>query len=260
MNITLKNCKFHNNTSNGSFTTSPYQGSAGGCSIGYNNIAFAFTVPSLQDGARVLITNCNFTDNSARIPASGVSTSVKDRDLLCAQRRSRSLTDVLTPVYKFNGRGGGLAVLVNIDIPLFFKFTDNIVMNNCAEAFGGGVYCITRRHSNQTYRFSNSTFVNNRGPKAGGLALVYLLNTSNTEFTVHSYVYNCKFYDNTASEIAGAAVVSAVYGLASNIFVTFKECNFSNNAAKIYGGAVDIASYDFFDNIENQSLVNFHNW
>ena len=253
MNITVKNCKFHNNTSDSLFTTSPYQGSAGGCSIGYNSANSNFTnigygefvaaISSLQDGAHVLITNCIFTDNSARI-------------LDC---QTRSSTDALTHNI-FHGRGGALAVLVNIYIPLIFTFTDNIVMNNYAEAFGGGVYCITQRHSNQRYRFSNSIFANNRGPKAGGLALLYLLNTSNTEFTVHSYVYNCKFYDNTASEIAGAAIVSAVYGLASNIFVTFKECNFSNNTAKIYGGAVDIASYYFFDNIEKQSYVNFHNW
>ena len=256
MNITVKNCKFHNNTSDSLFTTSLYQGSAGGCSIGYNfpktpiqdsNAAFVSTVPSHQDGAHVLITDCIFTDNSARI--------------LAKQKKSRSSTDALTHNV-FHGRGGAVAVLVNIDIPLSFKFTDNIVMNNYAEAFGGGVYRITPRRSNQTYKFSNSIFANNSGPKAGGLALVYLLNASNTlsEFVVHDYIYNCTFHNNDASEIAGAAIVSAVYGVATNIVVTFRECNFFNNTAKVYGGAVDITSYDFFDNIEEQSLVNFHNW
>ena len=135
-------------------------------------------------------------------------------------------------------------------------------MNNYAEAFGGGVYCITQRRSNQMYRFVSNVFVNNRGARAGGLALIYLLNASNTlsEFSVKDYIYNCTFYNNSASEIAGAAIVSAVYGLATNIFVTFKDCNFFNNTAALYGGAVDITSYDFFDHIEKQSLVDFNNW
>ena len=261
MNITMKNCRFHNNTSNSLFTTSPYQGSAGGCSIGYNSAdsstdsnstkqpihdnngaVYILSVPSLQDGAHVLITNCTFTDNSARILPSQTSSS------------NDALTNSIFP-----GRGGAVAVLVNIDIPFIFKFTDNIVMNNYAEAFGGGVYCITRRRSNQTYIFSSSTFVNNWGTKVGGLALLYVLNTL-SEHAVHNNVCNCKFYNNNASEIAGAAIVAAVYGIASNIFVTFKECNFFNNMAKVYGGAVSITSYDFFDSIEKQSLVNFHNW
>ena len=256
MNITVKNCKFHNNTSDSLFTTSPYQGSAGGCSIGYNftetptqdsNAAFVPTVPPFQDSAHVLITNCTFINNSARI--------------LPWQTTARSSNDALTNS-TFSGRGGAVTVLVNIDIPFIFKFTDNIVMNNYAEIYGGGVYCITPRRSNQTYRFGNSIFANNSGPKAGGLALVYLLNASNTSsaFVVHDYIYNCTFHNNNASEIAGAAIVSAVYGLASNIFVTFKGCTFSNNMAKVYGGAVAITSYDFFAFIERQTLVNFHNW
>ena len=258
--ITLKNCKFHNNTSDSRFTTKLYQGSAGGCSIGYNSPNNNFTKapfqdssayyavfavpPILQDYAHVLITNCIFTNNSAVLPTGYNGTS----------------TDALTH-YMFHGRGGALAILINIDIPLIFEFSDNIVMNNFAGAFGGGVYCITQRRSNQTYRFGNSVFANNRAPKAGGLGLVYLLNASNTlsKFAVQNYVYDCTFYNNKASEIAGAVIVSAVYGLAANIFVAFKNCRFFNNTATTYGGAVDITSYNFFDHIESQSLVDFNN-
>ena len=240
------------------FTAKEYQGSAGGCSIGYNSLSSNFTEAqapnhdasegvapsSSQSTTNVFISECTFTNNFAQTPT----------------RQNGNSTDALTR-YIFHGRGGALAVLVNIDSPLIFTFSDNIVINNSAKVFGGGVYYITQRRSDQAYIFCNSTFINNSASGAGGLALVYLLNVNaSSVFGVHNYVYNCTFYNNTASEIAGATIVSAVYGVATNIFVIYIDCVFINNKAKIYGGAVDITSYDFFENIQAQTLVNFSNW
>ena len=270
----MTNCTFHNNTSDSYFTRKPFQGSAGGLSIGYNSSGSYFTEPSVEDNDPVaafdgynftttriqdihplgafsnnnfdipdiLIINCKFTENSAILPAG----------------QGGSSNDALINNV-FHGRGGALSILVNTDL-ITFEFCDNIVMNNFAEAFGGGVYCLTQRGSSQRYTFSNNVFINNTGPQAGGLALIYLT-IPKIAIIIHIYhVYNCTFYNNSASEMAGAAIISAVYGLATNIFVTFKDCNFSNNAATIHGGAVDITSYYFFDNIQAESLIRFINW
>lgn len=53
-----------------------------------------------------------------------------------------------------------------------------------------------------------------------------------------------------------------IFGFASNVFVIFKGCNFSSNTAMTYRGAIDITSYNFFDNIQAAFLNEFidHGW
>ena len=72
--ITVKNCRFHNNTSDSLFATKVYQGSAGGVSISYNfNVTKASPVHDNNPNALIPpadivtshITNCMFIDNSA---------------------------------------------------------------------------------------------------------------------------------------------------------------------------------------------------
>ena len=80
------------------------------------------------------------------------------------------------------------------------------------------------------------------------------------EFAVYGLIYNCTFAHNTAgSKVAGAVSVYPLQALANNIIV-FEGCNFYNNSAPIYGGAVDITSYNFFGNIEAAFSVEFINW
>ena len=246
MHITVKNCIFHNNTSDSLFTRKEYQGSAGGFSVGYDFYVTPFPVHDNNSNALISpgsvtsqITNCTFTDNSAQ--------------LFNGQRETS--TDVLTNNI-FPGRGGALSILVNTDLTLTFEFSDNVVMNNFAEVFGGGVYCLTRKGFSQTYTFSNNVFINNTGLRAGGLALIYI---ETPKIAVHSNIYNCAFYNNTVSQIAGATIVFAVYGLATNIFVTFKDCKFLNNTAAVYGGAVDTLSLNI-NGIQAESLITFINW
>ena len=54
--------------------------------------------------------------------------------------------------------------------------------------------------------------------------------------------------------------IYSVLGLSKDVYIKFKHCQFHNNKAMSYGGAVDITSYDFFDSIEAVQLVKFINW
>ena len=60
----MKNCKFHNNTSDSLFATKLYQGGAGGVSIGYN---FNVTKDSPTDTVTSHITNCTFTEEELQL-------------------------------------------------------------------------------------------------------------------------------------------------------------------------------------------------
>ena len=238
-NITVKNCTFYNNTSDSYFTREPYQGSSGGLSIGYHYIASKTILSSVN----VVIISCKFTYNSA-VPSNRL--------------RVTSTEALIRRI--FTGRGGGLTVLVNINSPLNFVFNDSVVMNNRANTFGGGVYCLTQRGSiYQTYTFANNVFMNNTGPIAGGLSFINLLNRP-VEFAVCVLVFNCTFSNNTAGfQAAGGVSVYPLFGLANNIFV-FRECRFYDNSAPIYGGAIDITSYNFFANRQATFPIEFINW
>ena len=235
--ITVRNCTFYNNTSDSIFTRQKYQGSSGGLSIGYHYVVSTTFLNSVD----ILVINCNFTSNSA-IPLQKFSSTE-------------------TLIHRiFRGRGGALSVIVNINSPLKFVFNDSIVMNSDATTFGGGVYCLVQRGSvYQTYMFANIIFKNNTGAKANGLTYINLLNGL-VEFAVYSLIYNCTFIDNTArSEVGGAISVYPLYALANSI-VIFKECKFYNNSALVYGGVIDIISYNFFNNKEAIFPIEFINW
>ena len=242
--ITVKNCRFRNNTSDSLFATKVYQGSAGGVSISYNfNATKASPVHDNNaivptDTVTSCITNCMFTDNSARLLNGQGGTSA----------------DVLTNNI-YPGRGGAVFVLINTALKLIFNFSDNVVMNNFAEVFAGGVYCHTRGSSFQKYTFNNNVFKNNTALRAGGLGLFHIKSPTNA---IHNDIYNCTFQNNIASQKGGAVLISSIYEPAlTNVFVTFKKCNFSNNTAILHGGAFDVAT---FNKMQLETLITFVNW
>ena len=237
VNVTVKNCTFHNNTSDGNFTMKPYQGSAGGLSIGYNDTHLR------RESINIHIIKCNFSSNAAVLPSNLTLSST---------------TEALLHK-KFPGRGGALTVLISTCHPLNFVLNDSIMMDNSAH-FGASIYCvIINGYYNQTYVFANNVFMNNTAPIGGGLTFANLVGRP-VKSIIHSLIYNCTFIDNTAtSEVSGAANAYALYGLPNNI-VIFRDCKFYNNNAEMYGGAVDIASYNFFENREEVFPVHFINW
>ena len=234
-NITVKNCTFHNNTSDSYFTRKLYQGSAGALSIGYHYVKFKRSFNS----ANILIISCKFNWNSA-IPTAETETPV---------------------LHIFPGRGGALSVLVNIISPFNFVFNNSIVMNSYAKTFGGGMFCYTQRgYAHQTYTFANNIFTNNTSPQNGGLAFVNLSNRP-VKSVIISLIYNCTFTNNTATPgVGGATGVYPFHALANNK-VVFKDCKFYDNSALMnYGGAVDITSYNYLDNRLATFSVEFINW
>ena len=268
----MKNCTFRNNTSDSYFTNKPFQGSAGGLSIGYSSDSY-FIEPYLpdQDNHPVAVYSINFTTSPVQYshvillpPLLLYTKSVEiinctftDNCAVLPTGEGGSSTDVLINNV-FVGRGGALSVLINTDDYLKFELSNSSFINNSAEAFGGGVYCLTQRGYIQAYTIHNNVFMNNKGPRAGALGLFYLIVPSNSAYNYN--ICNCTFYNNTASLIAGAVVVSAVSELTTNINITFKDCNFSKNAAVIHGGAVDTISFDFFSSIPSESPITFINW
>ena len=233
----MKNCTFYNNTSDSFFTRQPNQGGSGGLSIGYEHTKSTIQIKSID----ILIIKCKFISNTAAISGIALTT-----------------TEIL--IYRIlPGRGGALSVLVNTNTPLNFVFNDSIVMNNSAE-ISAPIYCVIKGGSiYQTYLFANNIFMNNTAPIASGLSFINLLNRPVT-FAVYNLIYNCTFIHNTAtSEVAGAANIYPVYAL-RNTLVIFRNCQFYNNSAQVYGGAVDIISYNFFESREVAFPIEFINW
>ena len=255
--ITIKNCTFHNNTSDGYFTNKSFMGSSGGLSIGYNYSdsnnyftsercrVFGPPSPIPPIVLHIFIINCVFTNNFA----------------LFLDGQGNSLIEAIQ-TNKFYGRGGALSLFISVRHTLKFAFNDSKVINNFAGALGGGMYCLFETCSNQTYTFGNNVFMNNTASMVGGIVFIYRYIPMQSCFAIiNSLLYNCTFYNNTArSKVAGAVAIYSVLGLSENISITFKHCKFHNNTAMTYGGAVDITSYSFFVSIELVQLVEFIDW
>ena len=236
-NIIVKNCTFHNNTSDGLFTKTSNKAGAGGLSIGYNHSQSSILINSVN----ILIIGCTFTSNTAATPGRFTASEILENNI-------------------FPGRGGAFSLLVHTNSSLNFVFNDSLVINNSANGFGGSMFCTIHGGAlYQMYTFANNIIMNNTAPVSGGLSFINMVNKP-VKFIVRSLIYNCTFVGNTAeSKAGGGANITPFYGL-PNTMVTFRNCNFCNNSAPIYAGAIDVTSYDFFDNKEAAFPVEFINW
>ena len=231
-NVLVRNCTFYNNTSDGS-DIRPFQTSSGGLSISYNSVT-ATTV-------NITVTDCEYVNN--------VAASVNDLDLRTSLRHffSQNL---------FDGRGGGLAILINTFSVLNCIVSNSTFINNTASSFGGGLFCvIVAAYDNQTYMLENIMFEGNRATVAG--AIFYAVRFQGNEEAVYSMVVcNCTFTDNTA----GIAGVAQIPSLGLNNSVTFKQCTFTNNSATDFAGTVDLVSVNFYVDRSSFIPVAFINW
>ena len=230
----MRDCTFHNNTSDCYFTTKRFQGGSGGLSIGYNANLTSF------NSANVCVSDCVFSSNKVTAPSS-LSTT----------------TDIhITNI--FIGRGGGLSMpfyampLVNVVV------TNSVFVNNFAEKFGGGLYCIMYGTIiSQTYLFENNAFINNNSPGGSGVSFAnYGDQTPST--TLHCTIHNSKFENNSAKNGACLRIVPSYY-VSSGNFIEVTKCLFHNNTSEQYS-AVDIYSFNYYKIREHYEPVNFTEW
>ena len=150
----LSNSTFLDNSGSG-ISNYAYRGNTGAVSIGFNNVPADISFPN------VLVSRCNFTNNSAtarsvfRTPSQAFSSQI------------------------FSGRGGALGVFINESFyNLSVEISDCRFERNFARSFGAGMYLLfngfnTQHTSNvdRTYMISNMA-----GVGGGGIQLSYISN------------------------------------------------------------------------------------
>jgi len=236
--VTVKNCTFHNNTSSSFFTRRPYQGNAGGLSIAYNMRFSNRAVNSVN----ILVMDCVFTNNHAAPPTA----------------LQLSPTELLA-MNIFTGRGGALAMPVNITSPVNCVVTNNMFINNSAASFGGCIYSfVGGPFINHSFLYTNNMFMENSAHIGGVVTFLSSSRIPDT-FILHATVIkNCTFIQNKA-EICGCVNHYPHLGLVGEI-IQFIDCKFYNNSASLYAGAIDIVSYRFFGSRAHQEPIQLTNW
>jgi len=236
-NVTVKNCTFNNNTSSSFFTRRPSQGNAGGLSIAYNMKFSNKTVNSVN----ILVMDCVFINNHAAPPTA-----------LQLSPTESSATRI------FTGRGGALAIPVNITSPVNCVVTNNMFISNSATDLGGCIYSnIGGPYINQTYLFESNNFFNNSAHVGGVMA--FLTNPRIPEtYIIQNTIRNSTFIQNRAG-IGGCVNHYQHLGFAGDL-IQFIDCKFYNNSASLYAGAIDIVSYRFLGSRDHQEPIQFTNW
>lgn len=235
--MTVKNCTFNNNTSSSFFTRRPYQGNAGGLSIAYNVRLSNRTVNNVN----IQVMDCVFTNNRAVPPAT----------------LQLSSTELLA-MSIFTGRGGALAMPINITSPLDCVVKNNVFINNSAASFAGCIYCfIGGPYINQTYLFESNKFVSNSAA-IGGVMTFLTSQRIPDIYIIQTTIRNSTFIQNRA-RICGCVNHYPHLGFAGDLIV-FIDCKFYNNSASLYAGTIDIVSYRFFGSRDHQEPIQFTNW
>ena len=236
-NVTVKYCTFRNNTSTSYFTRKPFQGNSGGLSVAYN-----MELASLSS-IDVLVTDCVFLNNSADPPS----------------HLFLSTTNLIEQQI-FSGRGGGMAMPVNVECPVNVVINNSLFMNNFAGNYGGGLYCfLSGTVGNQTYMFGNNRFVSNEAMIGSGALNFGNFGNTAPFSALHSTMYNCTFENNKA-QTGGCLHMFPSYPGFSGNFVTIKECLFLNNTSTEIGGAIDVTSYNLYQSRQHYNPVQFIGW
>ena len=238
--VIIKNCTFLNNTNSSFFTRKPFQGNAGGLSVGYNIEVATISLNKVD----ILVTDCNFTFNRA-VPPLNLSASL----------------NILHERKIFSGRGGGLCITVNVAGKVSCTVNNSVFLNNHALLIGGSAYVFISRilTLNQTYVFGNNIFgMNSAGYIGGALCFSSYVNSS-TNFLQSAILYNCTFTKNSAIVGGGIFLLPSLRGLGGT-YVRLERCAFYSNSATQHGGAVDAISANSYEHRQIQIPVEFVHW
>ena len=230
-NVTITNCTFYDNDSEGYFSRKPYQGNSGGLTIGYNVLH-----PLIFDVISILITDCNFTLNRAIGSTSPNQATVSNI---------------------FPARGGGVIIISNTSTAVNCTITNNFFIDNYAQRAGGAIYIITQYANFHRYYCANNIFIRNRAPDSGALLFLPAI-AENSNLSINFHIYNCTFDSNVGIIYAGAIVLNFFFAPNNNTVIV-NNCTFRNNSATDYAGAVDVATLDFFS-FKNAPPIRFKNW
>ena len=232
--VTVTNCTFYNNTAIGYFGRRPYQGNSGGLSIGYN------VLPPLHfDIINIVVTDCNFTLNSALLTAGDTNPT------------KAHISRV------FPGSGGAVLILTSITTSINCTVSNNLFTDNFAYHAGGALYIITLYAGLHQFYCANNVFIRN-GPPDGGALLFLPSEETSAKLCINFNVYNCTFLSNYGTTYAGGVLFN-FFGAPNDNVVIVNNCVFYNNSGVNYAGAVDVASLEFFS-YRNATPIRFENW
>ena len=244
LSITL--CNFTNNSA--SDTGGAIYKSAGALNLTDSNFDnnSATNGGAIRDGGlEDLIANCNFTNNSAAKIGGAIYDTQKNVAVINSTftdntagttggavhlNNQNSLVINSTFIDNTAGTTGGAVQLANT----YSGVENSIFIGNTAGTNGGALYQTTLRYDPSatingiTYSVSrnNTNFTDNVAGANGGA--LYIAGAYGNSLT------NYNFINNTA--VNGGAVATAMTG--SSQTVTFEDCNFTNNTATGFGGAI----------------------
>lgn len=181
----MTSCEFFNNTAQGIFSDFPYRGNGGGLSIGIHNV-FGNGVPSYT------IRDSTFANNAAWTNA----TSARSSTMIIEDRI-------------FNGRGGGVAIVLSQESPVNVTVQTCTFTNNAAYSFAGGLYFLPAVPSKgHTYTIEHSTFTSNVALSGGGGGLgIGYISDGEPGAINRCYIRNCTLRDNWATFGGGLYVI-----------------------------------------------------
>ena len=229
--VFVEDCVFQHSTSTTPVTEDDFRGSSGGLSISSNHP----NPPPLS----FTIRNTIFRNLTSLISPDKIRNS-QDND---AYFRS------------FQGRGGGVSVILNNSTEMDLLVTNCTFSGNNATLNGGGLYLFVRYLSaglNMTIfdnSFTNNTVtpsfnasINNGVNNGGGAVGVTLYEGSGQDFTNSIQLSRNVFVGNVASYSGALFIVSATVSAASSVDILVEDSLFTDNHALFSGTAITISA------------------
>jgi len=231
------NSTFINNNSTAHYLSRSFEANAAALSYGWNDVLL--NTPS---SINVYVYNCHFFGNTAR----GI---VRDFD---------SITDALE-TRTFPGRGGGMAIVLNVRSDVTVLVEETVFIGNHANGLGGGFYLVIGGISlNQNFTLRNNFYEANTAFGGAAINVGYLSIIPDTT-TNEVIIKDSKFIGNIA-DFVGAIGISPSYIYGMTNFIQVRNCSFYSNKAGHYGAAIGLFHLDFLSAKNKVKPVEITDW